>query len=331
MDVDAYVVAHRGEWARLEELTRARRSLTGAEADELVTLYQRTATHLSVVQSASPDPALVGRLSTLVARARSAVAGAHSPAWRDLARFFTVVFPTAVFRARWWIVGTTAFSLLVALSVGIWVSVDPTVTATITPPEGMDAFREKFVDYYSENPQGSFAFSVWTNNAWVAAQCLLTGISLVFPAYVLLQNALNVGVSGGLLASEGDLDTFFVYILPHGMLELTSIFVAGGAGLRLGWAWIDPGPRTRTAALGVEGRAMAAIALGLIPVFAVAGSIEGFVTPSPLWPWLRLTIGALALLGFVAYVYVLGGRGARAGELGDLGDAEGAAVLPVAG
>ena len=107
--------------------------------------------------------------------------------------------------------------------------------------------------------------------------------------------------------------------------------VAGGAGLRLGWAWLDPGPRTRTAALGVEGRAMAAIALGLVPVFAVAGSIEGFVTPSPLWSWLRLTIGALALLGVLVYVAVLGGRGARAGELGDLGDAEGAAVLPVAG
>ena len=74
MDIDAYVAAHRGEWQRLEQLLhrsgglRSRR--TGAEVDELVTLYQRVATHLSVVRSASPDPALVGRLSSLVARAR---------------------------------------------------------------------------------------------------------------------------------------------------------------------------------------------------------------------------------------------------------------------
>lgn len=331
MDVDAYVSAHSGEWARLDTLAGTRRRLTGAEADELVRLYQRTATHLSVVQSASPDPALVGRLSSLVARARSAVTGAHTPAWAEVARFFTVVFPTAVWRARWWIAGATAFSLVVAVAAGAWVAGDPTVARTITPPEGIEKFQREFVDYYSENPQGSFAFAVWTNNAWVAAQCLLTGISLVFPVYALLQNALNVGVVGGLLAREGELGTFFAYILPHGMLELTSIFVAAGAGLRLGWAWVDPGRRTRATALGVEGRAMAAVALGLIPVFAVAGCIEGFVTPSPLWTPVKLAIGALALAGFLAYVGVLGRRGARAGETGDLMAGEGAAVLPYAG
>ncbi|RKS72558.1 putative membrane protein SpoIIM required for sporulation [Motilibacter peucedani] len=330
MDVDAYVVARTAEWARLEELA-ARRRLSGPESDELVRLYQRAATSLSVVQSASPDPALVGRLSSLVARARSAVTGAHTPAWRDLARFFAVVFPTAVWRARWWVAGAAGASAAVAVAAGAWVAADPTVAATITPPEGVRQFRREFVDYYSEHPHGAFAFSVWTNNAWVAAQCLLTGISLLFPLWVLLQNALNVGVSGGLLAREGGLGTFFSYILPHGMLELTSIFVAAGAGLRLGWAWVAPGRRTRATALGVEGRAMAAVALGLVPVFAVAGTIEGFVTPSGLWSPVKLAIGALALGGFLAYVGVLGSRGARAGETGDLLADEGAAELPWAG
>ncbi|MDQ1670205.1 MAG: hypothetical protein QOE40_2266, partial [Actinomycetota bacterium] len=74
MDVDAYVAAHRGEWQRLEQLL-GRRRLSGDEVDELIWLYQRVTTHLSVVRSASPDPALVGRLTTLVARARAAVTG----------------------------------------------------------------------------------------------------------------------------------------------------------------------------------------------------------------------------------------------------------------
>src|SRR5664279_6018823 len=70
VDIDVFVAAHRAEWARLEELVRRAgrpRQLRGAEVDELVALYQRTATHLSVVQSRSPDPLLIGRLSTLVA------------------------------------------------------------------------------------------------------------------------------------------------------------------------------------------------------------------------------------------------------------------------
>ena len=97
VDIDAYVAAHRGEWDRLEQLLRragrGRGRLDGAEVDELVALYQTVATHLSVVRSSTPDPALLARLCTLVARARSAVTGSSAPAWRDLARFFVVVLP----------------------------------------------------------------------------------------------------------------------------------------------------------------------------------------------------------------------------------------------
>ena len=70
MDVDAFVLAHRPTWDRLEELVKRRRRLTGAEVDELVDLYQRVSTHLSMVRTASTDSVLVGRLSALVARAR---------------------------------------------------------------------------------------------------------------------------------------------------------------------------------------------------------------------------------------------------------------------
>jgi hypothetical protein len=53
VDVDAFVLTHRGTWDRLEQLIKRRRSLTGAEVDELVELYQRVSTHLSMLRSAS--------------------------------------------------------------------------------------------------------------------------------------------------------------------------------------------------------------------------------------------------------------------------------------
>ena len=74
MDLDAYLIAHQAQWHRLEELT-GRRRLSGAEADELLDLYQRVSTHLSVVRSASPDPSVVTYLSNLLARARQAIRG----------------------------------------------------------------------------------------------------------------------------------------------------------------------------------------------------------------------------------------------------------------
>src|SRR3954470_11276041 len=108
VDVDAFVLPHRPTWDRLEELVKRRRRLTGAEVDELVDLYQRVSTHLSMVRSASTDSLLIGRLSSLVARARSVVTGAHAPLWSEFIRFWTVSFPVVAYRGwRWWL-GTGA-------------------------------------------------------------------------------------------------------------------------------------------------------------------------------------------------------------------------------
>lgn len=103
MDLDVFVATHQGEWARLDALARTRR-LTGEEADELVTLYQRVTGHLAKVQAAAPDPTLEGRLTSLVSRARDAVTGSRSSGWRDVARYYSVSFPAALYRSRrWWL------------------------------------------------------------------------------------------------------------------------------------------------------------------------------------------------------------------------------------
>ncbi len=317
MDVDAYVGAHRDEWARLEVLMGRGRKLTGDEADELVGLYQRVATHLSVVRSASPDPALVGRLSTLVARARATVAGSPAPAWTDVGRFFAVVYPAALYRSmRWWVPVGVVFCV-VGLVVGGWVSSHPAVQGSIaSPAEIRQLVDHDFENYYSSAPGGSFAAKVATNNAWVCALMLAFGVFLVPVVYLMWQNALNVGVAGGLMAASGKLDLFFGLILPHGLLELTCVFVSAGAGLRLGWTWIDPGPRTRSQALMEEGLAAGALAVGLAVTLAVSGVIEAFVTPSPLPTVARIGIGIIVWLAFLGYVLGPGRRAVLAGEMG---------------
>ncbi|HEX5567401.1 MAG TPA: stage II sporulation protein M [Streptomyces sp.] len=322
MDLDVFVTAHRAEWDRLEELLRRRRRLTGAEADELVTLYQRTSTHLSLVQSGAPDPVLTGRLTALVARARSAVTGARRATWHDMARFFTVGFPAAVYRARHWWVPTALLSTLVAVLIGWWIGTHPEVQAAIAAPEELRELTRpggQYESYYSSHPAASFAAQVWTNNAQAAAICLIFGAFLGIPVlWILYLNMVNIGIGIGLMTSAGRLDTFLGLILPHGLLELTAVFIAAGTGLRLGWTVVDPGPRSRRTALAAEGRAAIGMALGLAAVLFVSGVIEGFVTPSGLPTWARIAIGVAAELGFLAYVYVLGARAVRRGESGDV-------------
>ena len=101
MDLDAYVLAHYADWARLEDLLKRRR-LTGDEADEFVERYQQVATHLSVLRTAAPDPTLVAHLSSLLARARNRSVGTRVSTWRGAALFFTDRFPAALYRLRFW-------------------------------------------------------------------------------------------------------------------------------------------------------------------------------------------------------------------------------------
>lgn len=320
MDVDAFVAAHNAEWQRLEQLVnRGSRRLNGAEIDELVELYQRAATHLSVVRSSSPEPLLVGRLSGLVARGRAAVTGARAPMWRDATRFLTTAFPATAYRMRWWWLGSAVLSNLVALALAIWVARDPQVqTSLLSQQEIRQLVNHDFANYYTEHAAGAFAFQVWVNNVWVSAQALIFGILLGIPTIIVLWgNQLNLGVSAGLMFAHHKGAIFFGLILPHGLLELTAVYLASAAGLRLGWTVIDPGPRRRGQALAEEGRAAMSIAVGLVGVLAVSGAIEGFVTGHVHVTWLRIAIGIVAETVFLSYVIVFGRRAVHAGETGD--------------
>ncbi|MFE7779435.1 stage II sporulation protein M [Streptomyces sp. NPDC057445] len=334
MDLDVFVMTHRAEWDRLDHLLRRGRHLTGAEADELVALYQRTATHLSLVQSSAPDPMVTGRLTQLVARARSTVTGTRRASWRDVVRFLTVGFPAAVYRSRHWWVPTAVLSTLLAVIIGWWTGTHPEVQSAIAAPEELRRLTRpggEYETYYSSHPAASFAAQVWTNNAQAAAMCLVLGAFLCVPVlWILFLNMANLGIGIGLMSSAGRLDTFLGLVLPHGLLELTAVFVAAGTGLRLGWTLIDPGPLPRRTALAQQGRAALGMAMGLALVLFVSGLIEGFVTPSGLPTWARITIGIVAELAFLAYVYVLGGRAVRAGEVGDVDASERSAELPTA-
>lgn len=323
MDVDAFVLAHQDTWNRLEQLVKKRRRLSGPEVDELVELYQRVSTHLSMVRSASTDTVLVGRLSTLVARARSAVTGAHAPLWSEFARFWTVSFPVVAYRAwRWWLVTAVAF-FAVAVVIGVWVAGSHEVQSALSTPEEIDHLvNHDFAAYYRDNPAGSFALRVWVNNSWVAAQCIAFAILLGIPIpWVLFQNAANLGVVGGLMVHAGKTDVLLGLLTPHGLLELTAVFLAGAVGMRLGWTVISPGDRPRAQALAEQGRAVVSVAVGLAGVLLVSGLIEALVTPSPLPTFVRIGIGVLAEVAFLAYIVYFGRKASLAGETGDLEDA----------
>ncbi|MDS1113290.1 stage II sporulation protein M [Gordonia westfalica] len=328
MDLDAYVSAHRATWERLDELSRRRR-LTGAEADEIIDTYQRVATHLSVIRSTAPDASLVAYLSALLARARGRASGTRVSTWTTFIDFVAVSFPAALYRMRWWWLTVMGVCLLAAAVMTWWVLEHPRIESSFASPQEIERLvTNDFESYYSEYEATSFAARVWTNNFWLAAMCIVVGVFGLPVIWMLYSNILNLVVIGSIMIRHGRGDLFFGLLLPHGMLELTCLFVAAGVGLRIFWSWVSPGNRTRAAALGEEGRAAIGVALGLVVVLLLCGVIEAFVTPSPLPTWARIGIGVTAWLLFMVYVFVAGRRAHEAGETGDLAELDRGLTAP---
>lgn len=316
VDFDAFNVVHRPQWDRLKALSKTK-NLTGSQADELIGLYQTVATHLSTVRSSAPDPSLISELSIILARARGRIAGGHDPQWYTIKDFVMRQVPAAFYRVRWWAHAVTVICIVIAVIFGVWVATTPQGLESVGPESfRLDYVNSAFASYY--DPGADFAAMVWTNNAWIAAQCVAFGVTGVWPAFVMANNAVMVGSIGGMMAHYGELGLFLKLILPHGLLELTAIFVAGGAGLKLFWAWISPGNKPRSVALAQEGRTLILVAIGLVAVLGVSGLVEGFVTGSDLLWWVKILIGAIALAAFWAYVYILGRRAVAQGITGDL-------------
>jgi uncharacterized membrane protein SpoIIM required for sporulation len=317
--MDAFTAVNGDKWSRLRELAFKRR-LTGQEADELLRLYQATSAHLSLIRSLAPESGLSASLSAALAQARTRFTGARSNFTADLARFFVVALPAALYRLTWLTLACGTVFVLVGGAYALWIGSSPDALRSLASDSAVRQYvEEDFIGYYSENPAASFAGAVWTNNAWISAQAVALGITGIWVPMILFNNAQGVGIAAGIFAATGKSDVFFSYILPHGLMELTAVFIACAAGLRIFWAMVSPGPRTRGRAVAEEGRSLITVALGLVLVLFVSGLVEGFVTPSQLPVWAKIGIGSAVLALYWLYVLVWGRRAYLAGARGDLG------------
>lgn len=327
MDIDRYIQIHDASWRRLQELSRAagRRRIPGrrsgfgdAQLDELIAGYQRTSAQLSHVRTTYGDPELILRLSRLLGEARVVIYRRRGNPLRAAARFFTQVFPAAVWGSRRYVATAALCFAIPAVAMGVWLANDPAVLDASVPPELQRSIAEsEFRDYYSSEAAQSFAGKVTVNNIYVSFLAFALGlVPVVGPVFILGYNGLNIGVMAAVMHDAGEGAQFWGLITPHGLLEVSAILIAGAAGLRISWALVAPGDRTRSNALAEEGLRSVVIVMGLMLCFCVAGLIEGFVTPSGMPTVLRIGVGVSVLVAFASYVVLLGQRAERLGLTG---------------
>lgn len=235
-------------------------------------------------------------------------------------RYLFVTVPQEIRRSSN-VIMLAALLLFVPMAVtGVAVARDPDAAVAFLPPQmfdraeaGVRAARdgEGYVDVPSLY-RPTMASGIIANNIQVAFMAFASGITAgLLTCFVLVSNGLSIGAVLGLYFSKGIGSLIIAFIAPHGVLELTAICIAGGAGLLLGAAFIVPGDRTRRRALVENGRRSITLVAGATFLLVVAGIIEGFVSPIPWWP-LELKLMVSAVTALLLYAYLRQGGTLRA-------------------
>jgi uncharacterized membrane protein SpoIIM required for sporulation len=314
MPTDRFIRERKDAWQRLEELLRlldhsSLRRLHREEVRELGRIYRRTASDLAIARAESRDPRLVNYLNSLVIRAHGRIYQADSQGRRRLLEFFLKDFPRT-FRRNW---HYTAIIFLVFLIFGLigflgtWADPDFSELAYVDPlwRFTINAHVHWWESLNNANQIG--ATDILTNNIRVTFNAFALGATLGIGTLIsILRFGAQTGAVLALTYQAGFGNDLLTFMAGHGVIELTCVFIGGGAGLMIGSAMLMPGDLTRTDALKTRGLDAVRLMIGCVPLLVIAGIIEGFISPAPIHPAIKFSIAALTGLVLYSYLFLAG-------------------------
>jgi uncharacterized membrane protein SpoIIM required for sporulation len=315
MPIDRFIKERKTVWQRLEELLQlldrmTLRRLHREEVRELGRIYRRTASDLAIARAESRDPRLINYLNSLVIRAHGRIYRADAQGGRRIANFIGRDFPRT-FR-RTWRYTATAFGIFLLFGAIAFFGTrhDPDFSefAGISP-----FFREVVINNRTRwwerlNDANQIGSSqIFTNNIRVTFYAFALGAILgLGTLYVLAFNGAMFGAVIALTYRAGFGNDLMSFVVGHGVIELSCIFIAGGAGFLIGTALLMPGDLSRGDALKSRGLEAVRLIVGCVPLLVVAGIIEGFISPAPISPLIKISIGLITGVALYSYLLLAG-------------------------
>lgn len=321
MQPDEFVQSRQRDWEQLNQLLRkAEREiqrLSPDEIDRLGRLYRATTSDLALAQRDFPRHRVTQYLNQMVGRAHATIYQGEPLAWRQLKAFVRYGFPRLFRETLPFIVVATLLFFLPAILAGIATYLEPDTAYSLLPSGAHELIdrlerQELWFDIPVEERPG-MAVGLMTNNIGVAFRAFAGGVLAgLFTLYILVLNGLLLGAVSGLAFHYGVGQGLWNFVIGHGVIELSIICFAGGAGLMLGWAILRPGLYSRRDALVAAARRAVVLLMGSAPFLVVAGLIEAFISPAESIPWpLKYMVGFGS--GLIMYAYLLlAGRGEQA-------------------
>lgn len=312
MTLGSFVRQNRPNWQRLETMLGAIESRGVRKADrpflrELSALYRATTADLAFAQTHYRSTTVLLFLHQLVARAHNQIYRPHQVSPRSVDLFIRRGIPQAV-RTHVQAVAWAAIIFFLGVALGLSaVQFDEHAASIILPTNVLNSIYSGHMwtgGIFSVVPAPVASTFLFTNNISVALWAFAGGLSFgLITTLILFQNGFMLGVVFKLCANYGLLAALLEFIASHGVLEISSILVSGGAGYVVANALINPGALSRRDALSVQGRSAVRMVVACVPALVTAGCIEAFISPSHFPVWFKVTLGLT--LGAVFWLYLL--------------------------
>ena len=306
-----WIEKRRPYWGQLEGLLQSSgkglSSLTRSELQDLGLLYRQTAADLAAIREDPSSVHFARYLNQLMARAHNIIYTGHRASPWAIPLFFYRDYPVA-FRRN---VKHCAAALVVFL-VGVMTGAVLTLqdsdfqTEVLGPHMVQTIQRREMWTHSILSVKPTASSSIMTNNMSVSFMTFATGITAgLGTLYMLFFNGLLMGVIGVACWLAGMSLKLWSFVVPHGVLELPAIFIAGGAGLKMAHGLLFPGVLPRKESLAHAGREGTMLVVGTVPLLVIAGIIEAFVSPTGLAIYLKFLMGAALFVLLISYLFGL--------------------------
>ncbi len=315
MTLEEFVNRKNAYWSELDSLLNTiqrgnLKALSAQQIERLGYLYRRVTSDLAIARRDFSTDRTVNYLNDLAARAHAGVYQSKPIESGRIRDFFLSGFPQLFRKHIIFIAVAFGFFLIGFIGTYFATLINPNFGESLIPEKLVHTIESHEMWTDIPQQQRSLASSlIMTNNIQVAFFAFAFGVTFALgTVYVLLSNGMMIGAVGGLCHIHGLSLPLWSFVSPHGYIELTVIFIAGGAGLMMGYALVNPGLASRKRALADAAKQSVRLIGGCVPLLIIAGTIEGFVSPSSLPPWVKILLGAVTGVLLYSYLFSQGKR-----------------------
>lgn len=304
---ELFIKKYTNIWAELEDLyglvyKKSLKSMPSADVKRFLHLFRQCSHHLAYARTYYPKSNTEWYLNSLIAKCHNHVYAVRKVSFNELLKYFYLGFPKLLREYKWFAVFSFAIFAAGFIISLVMVLYNDSNASLFIPQQMVDGIKSGEMGSSSDWNYPLMSSYIMTNNISVSLRAFVFGITLgLGTIYVLFTNGALLGALTGLVYLYSQPLKYWSLILPHGIIELTAIFISGAAGLLIARSILLPGELSRKHSLVQGTKKAISFIPGVILMLVVAGIIEGFFTPLNIAAMWKLLLAAITLVALAIY------------------------------